>query len=97
MSQFPAALALSRMTHPRMHVPRGRTSECVACGGLGRFLTMRAENTFIVGLAGNCGLSVGFEGGFGGGGAWRKGFGVEFGDGVVAYQFAWLMLCASYR
>lgn len=46
----------------------------------------------VVSLAGDLGGGVGLEGAIGGGRAWRKGFGVEFGGGVVAYEDTGLVL-----
>lgn len=92
MSQLVARLTLARMTHAGVYIARGGAAESVGGGGLGRFFAVGALGEVVVGLAGNFGGAIGGEGAILGRGARGKGFGVEFRDGVIAYENTGLVL-----
>ena len=67
-----------------MHITRGSSAEGGGCGRLGGFFAVITLDRGVVGLAGYHGCRIGFEGAVGWGRAWREGFGMEFGDGIVS-------------
>ena len=84
MLQLIARLSLSRVSEAGVHVARGSSAEGGGCGRLGGFFTVITLDGGVVGLAGYLGYGIGFESAVSWCRAWRKGFGVEFGGGVVS-------------
>ena len=67
-----------------MDVCRSGAAEGALRGRFDAFFAVASEHVVIIGLAGSFVDRVRLECVGGGGGAGRKGFGAEFGDGVVA-------------
>lgn len=75
-----------------MHVRGSGATEGGLGGGDGAFFAVGAVGEVVVGLAGDFADGVGSEGAVFRSGAGGKGFGVEFGEGVVADFDAGFML-----
>ncbi len=92
VSQLGARLSLAWITHAGVDIARGGAAESVGGAGLGGFFAVGALGKVVVSLAGGFGRAVGGEGAVLGCGACGEGFGVKFGNGVVAHEHAGFVL-----